>query len=1025
MTSFSNLLETLSQDSTVKGRQFERVAQHLLIRAPLYASLFRKVFLWQEWPLRDGRDVGVDLVAELADGSGLCAVQAKAYDPRYSIKKEDIDSFISASPPDRFSQRLLIATTNRVGPNASRTLSQHTNTAILLRSHIDALALAWPLTYDELIDGVLPSGDLRLKPYSFQQQAVSKCALALQHGGRAQLIMPCGTGKTLMGYWAAEHLSANRVIYAAPALSLVRRTLTTWANQRVNMPPWLVVCSDDTVGHGITADRPTGGTAEHLYELSVPVTTDPHRIATFLDTHDTYWLFATYHSTPVIAEALARLSNPRFDLAICDEAHRLVGASMLTFGSALDDSRVPCNRRLFLTATPKTYRRTRGKRARSAGISSKDMTDQGLYGSVAHRLGLAEAIDNGWLSDYQILVLVASDTETAGQLAPSVRLIGSRGQHIGHRTVAVATATIKAIQATGARRLVSFHGSNLKARNFHDALVELWPNRPNSDDAHLIVRNVHGGLSAARREEILHGFEELGEANRMIVTNARCLGEGVDVPTLDAIIFADPKNSYVEIVQAIGRAIRRSNNKGIATVVVPVVIPEGAHQNPTDAVSASAFRFVWQVLSAIRSHDTRLGDDIDAYAREYAKTGAVRGLPNRLSLLNACNMPLDATAFLKAFSTRLYESVAVADMYGLAKAEKYAEQFGSLQSITKHTVIDDFELGWWIVRQRVAFRSKTISPDVQQRLDELGVVWDAHEHRWHAMYQRFCKWIAEDPKRTGADIPTRLIVDGKNVSAWLRVQRSLYRENVLPPDKARLLEAIGVEWSPHDARWQEAILACRKWNEGDRDLSSVVNDSVIDSYPLGVFVSHQRVFYKKGVLSPERIAELESLGMAWDKKDANWFAKYRACQHYIAHVGPISQVNANGPSYRGQAIGRWLHHQRQLHKKGLLEPARKRLLDEIGVVWKPGRAKARESRKSFEHVAWKAMLLLCEEYVATNDGCRLVATTVFRGKQIGGWLRNNLYALRKGKLEPERVKLLKAKLHLFAYRGGKPRHETD
>ena len=965
------------------------------------------MFLWDEWPLRDGPDIGIDLVAEMSDDTGLCAIQAKAYDPSYSIKKEDIDSFIAASSPERYKYRLLVATTNRIGAHASRTLQSHSNISLLLRSHIESTPLTWPSTFEELAKGLLPSPRAALKPFDFQTTAVTQTVASLgSKDNRGQLIMPCGTGKTLMAYWILHGLSAQRVLFAAPALSLLRKTLTTWAYQQGHLPAWLAVCSDESIAKGVSSDPTLSSSAEHIYDLSVPVTTAPDRIRAFLSANTDCWVFSTYHSLPAIADAFAAGTAAPFDLAICDEAHRLVGVPTATFGSVLEDARIPCEKRLFMTATAKTYRRALGNKASHIGTRSRDMSDRLVFGDVIHRVGLPEAIEKQWLTDYQVLVLVTDDSGTNSLLSTTTTLVGSRGQPLGRHALAVALATLKAIDTVGIRKIVSFHGSIKKARDFHDALKELHLRVNPSGPSDLIVRHVHGGMSAARREEVLNGFSKLGNDACMIVTNARCLGEGVDIPTLDGIVFADPKNSHIEIVQAVGRVIRASKDKTIATIVIPVVLPARGINDVNEAVQASAFRYVWQVLSAIRSHDSRLGEEIDACAQEYARTGHNSGLPKRLAILNVSQKPLDAASLAAAVSARIYEAVALSDIFGLGKAEKYAALHGTLRGIKTEVVVDDFDLGWWIVRQRGMLRDNSIEPTIKQKLDELGIVWDPLGERWATAYASLQAWIQADDGRTAAQIPNDLTLDGVKISIWLRLQRSEYRHKNLSQERIACLESIGIEWEPHDAKWQRAVDACRQWCEQDRDLSSVINNALVDDYPLGTFISHQRVFYKKGMIPPERIKQLEEFGMVWDKKDAKWTIVFRACQHYVAHVDPISQVNANGPPYRNLAIGRWLHHQRQLAKKRLLRDDRRALLDSIGMNWAPGRTKIRPAKLRDEFAAWQLMLSICDEFVAAHPGHSIKVTTTYKGKRIGAWVRNNLHALRKGQLALERAALL-------------------
>jgi len=1014
MSAFVNLFRSLSRDENEKGDQFEFVTKHLLMHSPVHASLFKQVFLWDEWPYRDGPDVGVDLVGELSDGSGFCAIQAKAYDPSYSIRKEDLDSFISASPPSRFCCRLLVATTNRIGPNATRVLRAHPNTAVVLRSHIDALPLSWPATIDALLRGVLPQRQPLPTPYEYQRTATSAVVSSLGVGGRGQLIMPCGTGKTLLAYWIQKELNSTRVLFTAPALSLIRKTLATWAFLEGTLPPWMVVCSDESVAKNIALDPYLSQQNEFLCDLTVPVTTDMERIRAFMKANGRCWVFSTYQSISAVAEAMADPDVDAFSLAICDEAHRLVGSPTHSYGAVLSDAMIACSRRLFMTATPRTYRRLITASQSNGGTGFRDMADVRTFGESLHRVGLAEAVEKGWLADYRVLVLVADEGDADALLGRGGNFLSSGGAPLGRHAIAVALATLKAMESTGVRRLISFHSSIKKAKEFHDALKELYGHGDALPTEKLIIRHVHGGMSAARREEVLEGFSKIGSDARMIVTNARCLGEGVDVPSLDAVVFADPKNSYVEIVQAVGRAIRPSAGKTTATVVVPVIVRRAPGQEGDVDLKSSAFKFVWQVLSAIRSHDTRLGDEIDAYAREYARTGEVSGLPKRLSILNISPIPLDPVQLNLAFSARLYEAVALSDMYALGKAEKYAGLNGSIRGIPATAVIDGFGVGMWVARQRWKLRRERLDPAIKQRLDAIGMVWDVFGEQWQDIYDQLKDWIRTESGRSAGNVSQDVEFGSVNACKWLQWQRHCYRTGKLSQQRIQMLEEIGFIWAPHDAKWQTAIEACEEWCELHGDLSSIGSNTTLGDYPIGTFIAHQRVFFKRRELSTERVRQLEAMGIVWDRKDVTWLRNFRACEHYVAHVGPINDVNANGPPYKQLAIGRWLHHQRQLRKNGRLREDRKKLLDGLGISWTPKKlrkhVKGREERQSTQ---WLQMLALCDEFIAAHPGQRIKNDTMFKGKKIGHWLRNHLHWLRKGKLPADRAALLESRSGLF------------
>jgi predicted helicase len=339
--SFESLLSQLDPDK--RGPQFERLCRWYLTNAPEYRGRFKRVWLWQDWPDAWGPDAGIDLVAEEHDG-GLWAIQTKAYDPAYAIKKADVDSFLSESSRPQFSYRLLIATTDRLGPTARRTLdAQREPVGYLLRSQLALAPVAWPTSPDDL----RPRRTPRKRPYPHVREAIRATVRGFDGTDRGQLLMACGTGKTLAAMWIAERLGSKRTLILVPSLSLLGQTLREWSANASERFDYLAVCSDETV---VGEDK----FVQHTAELGLPVTTDPGLIAAFLRRRGRRVVFATYQSSPQIAAAYEG-RVPAFDLAVADEAHRCAGRVGTEFTTVLDADQIKARRRLFMTATPRFY----------------------------------------------------------------------------------------------------------------------------------------------------------------------------------------------------------------------------------------------------------------------------------------------------------------------------------------------------------------------------------------------------------------------------------------------------------------------------------------------------------------------------------------------------------------------------------------------------------------------------------------------------------------------------------------------
>jgi predicted helicase len=582
-----DLLGALSQDRVLRGRQFEHLCKWFLTTDPLYASQIRRIWLWNEWPGRWGRDAGIDLVAEARDGT-LWAIQAKAYDPSYSIKKSDVDSFLSESARAIFSFRLLVATTNGLGRLAANAIdAQQKPVGCLMLHDLERAAVDWPQHPDELRPGRRPPKT----PFPHNREAVETVCHRFTSWNRGQLVMACGTGKTMVGLWVAEQLESERTLVLVPSLSLLAQTMRAWTANAARPFAHLAVCSDQTVA----ADDDF---VEHTSDLGVPVTTDAEAIAAFLGAGDGgRVVFATYQSSPRLAAAFA-LGAPQVDLAIADEAHRCVGPASGDFATILDGNAIHAARRLFMTATPRFFTDRLRREGAAVDFELASMDDPKQFGPVFHRLGFAKAIEQKLLADYQVAVIGVDDA-TYRAWARCGQLMTTDGKTITDaRTLAGEIGLAKAMRAWGLRRVISFHSRVAAARAFSGSMPQViaWMPADERPSGRLWAQHVSGEMPSGRRDALLQYFRNLEGDERGLLSNARCLAEGVDVPSVDGVAFIDPRRSQVDIIQAIGRTIRRVEDKRVGTIVVPVFI--GSTEDPASALDASTFKPVWEVIKA-------------------------------------------------------------------------------------------------------------------------------------------------------------------------------------------------------------------------------------------------------------------------------------------------------------------------------------------------------------------------------------------------------------------------------------------
>jgi superfamily II DNA or RNA helicase len=643
-----------SRNTTELGHAFAQLCVWYLENAPIYRGKFDRIWLWQDWPDRWGPDCGIDIVAKTRNGD-LWAVQAKAIDPSRAVSKREIDSFLSESNRPQIKFRLLIATTDNIGKYARPAIDQQEKpVGHILRWQLLTSELQWP----SKVGGVSKSLPKR-GPRPHQKHAIDSVLKGFKKNKRGRLVMACGTGKTLTAMWIAEKLRSNLTLILVPSLSLVGQNLREWGRSARQDFDALVVCSDQSI-----TQKGEDASVQSTSELAVDPTTEPLEIRKFLNTRRTRpaVVFATYQSSAQISAAQNRKSKP-FDLVICDEAHRLVGNRDGMFATVLDEKKIKASKRLFMTATPRYFKDSAKRAASDLGLELASMDDIAVFGPEFHELSFHEAInsDPPLLTDYQVVVVGVTDRE-AKKWAEEGKFIRTQsGVETDARSLATKIGLAKAIRKYGLQRIITFHSSVAKARSFaDDTQLDSFPSivqssakslRPTGE---LWTRHISGMTPAGQRASVLKELSLLPRNAVGIVSNCACLGEGVDVPVLDAVAFIDPRRSMVDIIQAVGRAIRLSEGKKIGTVVIPVFIDQT--QDAEEALSQSAFEPVWQVLKALRAHDKRLADELDQIRLRFNKGSGGKGrvkLPNNIHFDIPSILPRE---FDKHFFARLVQT---------------------------------------------------------------------------------------------------------------------------------------------------------------------------------------------------------------------------------------------------------------------------------------------------------------------------------------------------------------------------------
>ena len=668
MSALQDLLTTYreaSQAQREKGTYFEDLIVLYLKNEPSYQDLYSNVWTYSEWADIQGlikRDAGIDLVAQTHGTNEFHAIQCKFYAEDYRIKKSDIDSFFTASGKKTFTHRIIVSTTNNWTENAEDSL-QNQNPPV---SKIDLFDLE-----NSQIDWARfqPNQAAVLKPKKIlrphQVSALKGVEHGLQSAERGKLIMACGTGKTFASLKIAEKLAGQgkRVLFLVPSLSLLSQTLTEWTQESATPLHSFAVCSDSDVGKKRKIEDDIVQTFTH--ELRYPATTEPSRLALEMqkrhDVHHMSVVFSTYHSIDVISKAQKEFGLADFDLIICDEAHRTTGATFgdddeSNFVKVHDASFIKAAKRLYMTATPRIYGDMAKASADKDNVALCSMDDETLYGKELYVISFSEAVRQDLLVDYKVIVLAVdevhinrrlqallSDENNQLKVDDAAKIIGCWKALSKQDTQedltgdvepmrrAVAFCQVIEPNISGKNKTHKVSSKNI-ANMFADVVEaykaqELEDTFDNSNPSISLTLNceaahVDGGMNASKKEEKLNWLKAEPPADTCrILSNVRCLSEGVDVPALDAVLFLTPRNSQVDVVQSVGRVMRKAEGKKRGYVILPVVIPAGmeAHEAFNDN---KTYKVVWQVLQALRSHDDRFDamvNKLDLIGRDISK----------------------------------------------------------------------------------------------------------------------------------------------------------------------------------------------------------------------------------------------------------------------------------------------------------------------------------------------------------------------------------------------------------------------
>lgn len=614
ISTFLLRLRETARTAREQGELFERFIIQFLKQDKYYGQLFTNIWRWKDWPGSGNTgDIGIDLVAEERDTGNLWAIQVKFHANPLSLN--DISNFLALSGRREFKKRMLV-TTSPLNKNAEEALQRQEKEVVvitladILESPVDWEAFSW--TAPESIP-LKPAKELR--PY--QKKAIEAVIKGFERTDRGKLIMPPGSGKTFVSLKIAEKIvgRGGYVLFLAPSIALVEQTLRAWLTDAEVPLRVFAVTSDYTVGRDEDS-------LERTTVLTIPPTTNPEALvatASIPSSDRMTVIVSTYQSIDVVAEA-QKLGLPEFDLIIADEAHRTTGVmkeseegDVSYYHKVHDNNIVKGKKRLYMTATPRVFVPKLKEKLEEMEYSYFSMDDENVYGEEFFRYGFGQAVDEGHLSDYKVVVFTVNEAEVQRKLFEFLNKDDTPELNEAAKIIGVWKALsgqIKDEQIPPLKRAVVFTSRIAESKSFAEQFVKTsqayYEATENEDEFRIFeVRHVDGSMTATKKKEYLDWLRgEPAPGETRILSNAKVLTEGIDVPALDAVVFLKPRRSVVDVVQAVGRVMRKAPGKRYGYVILPILVDperEAAQQIEKN----EEYRTVWEVLGALRSIDDR------------------------------------------------------------------------------------------------------------------------------------------------------------------------------------------------------------------------------------------------------------------------------------------------------------------------------------------------------------------------------------------------------------------------------------
>lgn len=911
------------------------------------------------------KDMGVDGIFESAVEEPTC-YQVKFRTGRSRLSWGELSTFFGLA--DTGCGRLVFTNCDEVA-----SVAQDRREVVFVRGgDLDRLT-----TDDFRVMGAWLSGAIVTRktkvPKRHQEAAIVDILAAFERHTRATALMACATGKTLVALWVAERLETRNVLVLLPSLALVRQTLHEWLHE-TNWPEprYICVCSDPTVlpEEDALVVRQT--------DLDFKVTTESAAVRRFLEQPATTVriIFSTYQSSGVVAAAMVGL--PPFDLGIFDEAHKTAGLEGPRSALALKDDQLPILRRLFLTATPRHYSVSARNKAGDAKIVfSMDVPE--VYGVVAHRLPFSVAAKAGIITNYKVVIsIVTSEEVTAEALRRGVVLV--KGDKVKARQVANQIALQSAIARYGVRKIFTFHGRVASAASF----VSSGPEGIATHIPDFHCDHISGAMPTGQRERRMREFES---KPRAVMSNARCLTEGVDVPAVDMVAFLSPRRSLVDIVQATGRAMRRAEGKTFGYVFVPLYVEQSRGETNLEAVKRSNYEEVWNVLNRLQEHDDLLAQIIDEMRVRRGETGGFDDarFRERIEILGPS---LTLEELRSSITAACLDAIGDPWMERYGQLTAYYKKHGNCDIPARYA--ESRTLAAWVKDQRYERRCGDLTAERIALLDRLGFTWDPYSTEWRGNYLA----LQAFKEKNGHCEVLSNSKEYPKLGRWVKMQRAQRNRGRLSSERIELLDRLGLNWTARISTWEARFAELVEYQK--RFGNTRVPVKWKENPELGHWVVAQRYKRRRQRIRREYESRLDAIKFEWDlapSPSEQWAANLAKLTEFKKTNGHVMVSARLGHDL---ALSRWLANLRRLKKEGRLPVGHISALDELGIAWDAAiEIRARQ---------WEDKFLQLKMFHEMSGSCEPAkGATDQRTKLLRTWINDQRQLKRRGLLAPERI----------------------